>query len=151
MRRQIDEQKRRDWERRLARFRASGVTVARFCQRESVAVHAFYYWAKRVSSSSPLKLSRRRTGKADTNCAGGALRGGQSDGDQLMLGEARTLSSRACAPTGENVAMVHFDLHHGARLSVPADCLETIRCVVQCLEQSAAAQGTAFREVLLSH
>lgn len=54
-------------------------------------------------------------------------------------------------PTGETVAMVHFNFHQGACLSIPADCLETIRCVVQCVEQACDSPGAAFREVLLSH
>ena len=51
-----DAQKRRAWEVRFGRFRASGLTVARFCEQERVSTHTFYYWAKRVGSAS-VKLS----------------------------------------------------------------------------------------------
>jgi hypothetical protein len=47
-----DVQKRRAWEARLARYRASGLSVSRFCEREEVSVHTFYYWAKRLKTAS---------------------------------------------------------------------------------------------------
>ena len=47
-----DVEKRRAWEVRFERFQASGLSVARFCEQERVSVHTFYYWAKRVGSSS---------------------------------------------------------------------------------------------------
>ena len=57
-----DVQKRRAWEARFERFRASGVTVARFCAQERVSANTFYYWAKRIGSglsSVRTSLSRR--------------------------------------------------------------------------------------------
>ena len=57
-----DVEKRRAWEVRFGRFRASGLTIARFCEQEHVSMHTFYYWAKRVGSNS-VRPSRRRTGK----------------------------------------------------------------------------------------
>jgi len=42
MGRQSDPQKAAAWERRIARFGNSGLTVARFCDREGVAVAIFH-------------------------------------------------------------------------------------------------------------
>ena len=36
-----DAQKRRAWEVRFGRFRASGLTVARFCEQEGVSANTF--------------------------------------------------------------------------------------------------------------
>jgi len=47
-----DIQKRRIWEDRLQRFRASGLAVTTFCERERVPVHSFYYWSKRIETTS---------------------------------------------------------------------------------------------------
>ena len=52
MTRRLDVEKRREWEERFERFRASGLTVARFCASESVSEHTFYYWAKRIGRRS---------------------------------------------------------------------------------------------------
>jgi hypothetical protein len=150
MRRHIDEQKRDGWEQRLARYRASGLTIAGFCRRESVAVHTFYYWAKRLAALGPAKSLRRPVEKPEMDCAGGALRREPSSGKQSVLGHRRARPANATALGGSHVEMVHFNFQHGACLSIPANCLEAIRCVVQCVEQSVASQGTAFREVLLS-
>jgi transposase len=38
------------WLDRLARFLASGLTVAQFCAIEAVSVPAFYYWKRRLAA-----------------------------------------------------------------------------------------------------
>ena len=52
MTRQIDVEKRREWKERFERFRASGLTVARFCASESVSEHTFYDRAKRIAATA---------------------------------------------------------------------------------------------------
>lgn len=47
MARQADERKFLEWRGRLARHAKSGQTVARFCEREDVAVATFHYWRRR--------------------------------------------------------------------------------------------------------
>jgi hypothetical protein len=42
------ERVRGEWVRRLARFRATGLSVAGFCRREGVSVAAFYQWRKKL-------------------------------------------------------------------------------------------------------
>ena len=49
MGRQIDWEKRREWEDRLARRVSSGLTVAEFCEWEGVSVAAFYRWPLSIS------------------------------------------------------------------------------------------------------
>ena len=55
MARALDQGKRREWVKRLERFRASGTTVAHFCGHERVNVKTFYYWSKRVGSAAALE------------------------------------------------------------------------------------------------
>lgn len=44
---------RRDvWTQRLARYRASSLTVKEFCRRERVSVPCFYQWKKRLAEAS---------------------------------------------------------------------------------------------------
>lgn len=43
MARQADQRKFIEWRSRLARHEKSGLTVARFCEREDVAVATFHY------------------------------------------------------------------------------------------------------------
>lgn len=50
MSQRLDVQKQRQWEERFGRYRSGGMTVARFCAKERVSPHAFYYWARRVGS-----------------------------------------------------------------------------------------------------
>ena len=40
-----------EWRRRLARFRDSRETVARFCRKEGVSEPTFYAWRKRLGDS----------------------------------------------------------------------------------------------------
>ncbi|MEY3204171.1 MAG: hypothetical protein RLZZ21_502 [Planctomycetota bacterium] len=47
MARQEDHRKCAEWQQRLRRFEKSGLTVARFCARERVAVPTFWYWRRK--------------------------------------------------------------------------------------------------------
>ena len=40
-----------EWTERLARFQKSGLSVARFCQREEVSQPSFYQWKKKLLAS----------------------------------------------------------------------------------------------------
>ena len=48
MRRGADQGKLAAWRRRLARQKASGLTVAVFCRRERVSVSLWKYWQRQV-------------------------------------------------------------------------------------------------------
>ena len=118
-----DVQKRRAWEVRLERFRASGLTVARFCEQERVSANTFYYWAKRVGSTSA------RTSSSGSDKA--SRRGRQSVKHMPTAGGIA------------NAALVRFHWNAAVEVSVPADCLDAIRCLAECLP--AGAGGTLRR------
>jgi transposase len=52
------------WMDRLARFPASGLTVAQFCASEAVSQHSFYFWKRRLAAetqaTTPQDPSRER-------------------------------------------------------------------------------------------
>jgi len=72
MGRESDEGKPREWRERLARHRASGLSVARFCAGERVSVNTFYYWSKRVGSAAAASHGRA-AGKAASRVMRAAL------------------------------------------------------------------------------
>jgi hypothetical protein len=52
MGRQADPRKAAAWERRLARYGDSGLTVGRFCDREGVSIATFHYWQRKLRDAS---------------------------------------------------------------------------------------------------
>ena len=52
MGRQSNPRKAAAWERRIARFSDSGLTVARFCVREGVSIATFHYWQRKLRDAS---------------------------------------------------------------------------------------------------
>jgi hypothetical protein len=50
--RQADERKFLEWRGRLARHAKSGLTVARFCDREDIAVATFHYWRRKCGGEA---------------------------------------------------------------------------------------------------
>jgi hypothetical protein len=46
-------------------------------------------------------------------------------------------------------AMVRFRWQSGAEASVPADCLEAIRCLAECLANAGGPCPEAFQEVVV--
>lgn len=125
-----DVQKRRTWEVRFGRFRASGLTVARFCEQEGVSAHSFYYWAKRIESASV------RTSSSTSDSA--SRRGRQS------------VKHTPTAAGISNVALVRFHCSAAVEVSVPADCLDAIRCLAECLRHAEVEGSDAFQEVVVS-
>lgn len=120
-----DVQKRRAWEARLARYRAGGLSVSRFCEGEGVSAHSFYYWAKRLKTAADRTPSRG--GRASR--PGTPARHGTAD-----------------EPEG---AVVRFRCSGGAEVVVPAGSLGAIRCLAECLTQAGGQRGEAFQEVVV--
>ena len=57
MSRHSDPRKAAAWERRIARFSDSGLTVARFCVREGVSIATFHYWQRKLRDASATEES----------------------------------------------------------------------------------------------
>jgi hypothetical protein len=131
-----DVQKRRVWAERLERFRTSGLTVSRFCASQRVSVNTFYYWASRLrtdstTAGSPKPPPSRPRGKA------------------AELGHERARDIHAAAGTAQP-ALVRFQFNEAVEISVPAECLEAIRCLAQCAQQARVDSARTFHEVVVA-
>ena len=122
-----DAQKRRAWEARFARYRASGLSVARFCGQERVSENTFYYWAKRLRTASAMASLRA---------------------DRTIPPRHASVTTPAGSNTREPV--VCFRWKTGTEVRVPADCLEVIRCLAERLAEAGdGCRGEAFQEVVV--
>jgi hypothetical protein len=130
-----DVQKRQAWEVRFERFQTSGLTVARFCEQEGVSTHTFYYWARRVGSAA-VRMS--------SSTSGSALR-------QDRLQDRQSVKRTPTAAGIANAALVRFCCSAAVvEVSVPADCLDTIRCLAECLQHDRVERSDVFQEVVVS-
>jgi len=125
-----DVQKRREWAERLVRYRVSGLTVAGFCARERVSVKTFYYWARCIGTGSTAVSSSPRSDAAEFR--------------RQPAGHA-DMAARTAEP-----ALVRFHFNAAIEISVPADCLDAIRCLAQCVQQLRAERSGAFQEVVVA-
>ena len=116
----VDQEKRRAWVAKLERFRASGLTIAKFCEEEKVSVQTFHYWARRI------RVPQSTAARAEPHGA----------------------PAPACKNIGA-ASRVHFLFGGGVEVSIPADCLEAIRCLAQCVQQAMPAGPVSFHQVLL--
>jgi transposase-like protein len=121
-----DAQKRRAWKARFARYRSSGLSVAGFCKQEGVSTNTFYYWAKRLRTASAPASSRTDRAFPPRNAA------------EMPSPDSNTRG-----------AMVRFHGTTGVEVSVPADCLEAIRCLAECLAKAGDHRSEAFQEVVV--
>ncbi len=121
-----DVQKRRIWDARITGYRASGLSVKRFCAQEGVSTHTFYYWTKRLKAASGRRPPRG-------NPASGPVR------------------SSAPPTTDGKVpeAIVRFRWNTGVEVLVPANCLAAVRCLAECLGRAGGPHAEAFQEVVL--
>ena len=121
-----DIQKRRAWERRFARYRAGGLSVVRFCEQERVSTHTFYYWAKRLKAGSACVSRWPESASRPEGPSARSSSGGNAGG-----------------------AVVQFRGAAGVEVLVPADCLEAIRCLAECLAKAGSKRAEAFQEVVV--
>ncbi len=122
----LDTRKRAEWEARLARFAASELSVAQFCRNEKIGTHRFYYWDKRLGGRS---TARRRSSA------------GQRAGKPR--GVARVDSA-------ESPLMVHIRWGSKVQISIPANCVDAIRCVLEHATGQLDEPGGAFRQVVVT-
>ncbi len=119
-----DAQKRGAWQARFARYRASGLSVSRFCGQEGVSTNTFYYWAKRLrSASAPAHLKR-----------------------------SMPLQRASAPPAPDNNtrrSLVRFRWKTGMEVRVPAECLAVIRCLAECFATTDNLRSGAFQEVVV--
>ena len=128
-----DVQKRRVWAERLERFRASGLSVSRFCASQRVSVNTFYYWAKCLRADATLAVARTPS----------------SPRRKAARGHEPARHIHAAAGTAQP-ALVRFQFNEAVEISVPADCLEAIRCLAQCAQQARVESARAFQEVVVA-
>ena len=114
---------------RLARFRASGGTIAKFCQDEDVSVRMFQYWTRRIrvagsQHASPARMTPAKPELTDTT------------------------PTRA---TDNSRASIRVRLGSQAQFSIPADALDALRCVLCWLRDAKASGGQdAFQHVVVA-
>jgi hypothetical protein len=76
-----DSAKERYWRGVIRRFEASGLEIRRFCQREGLSEHRFYWWRRTLRRRSPSQARRPRgNGKR-----GGTQNGGNPQGKSSFL------------------------------------------------------------------
>ena len=128
MMRRLDGQKLHLWKERFKRFRSSGLTVGEFCSNERVSANTFYYWKKRVDGGpATVRVAQRE------------------QAFQRLVEPGRRASS--VAPSN---ALVQFRFH-AAEISVPANCLDVIRCLTLCAQHVPSESNHAFHEVRPRH
>jgi hypothetical protein len=132
MTRRLDVQKRQQWEQRFERHRASGLTVGRFCANERVSVNTFYYWAKRLGTPS----RRPQIVRAQKSRERAPQRVRQTAAPGLVA--------------AGNAAVVLFRLNAAVEVSVPADCLDVIRCLANCVQHAPAEHSNRFHELVVA-
>ena len=103
-----DQRKLELWALHVQQQVTSGLSVSKYCQREKLVVHHFYYWRRKLAGSDSQAAGVGIKKQAPAPAAGE----GQASGDVV-------------------VAMVQIQLGSRACVSVPAHMLETIRTVIQ--------------------
>jgi len=138
--------KREEWLRRLDRFESGDLSIAEFCRDEGVGTHTFHYWSKQLGRKSS-RNGRSRAGKR-----GSTPRLKQRVAVEPAANEA-TATKPEVVSTSESV--VHFTWDSRLSFSVPADCLDAIRCVLEYASHSRAGSQdappvvSAFRQVIV--
>jgi transposase-like protein len=57
------------WQKRLAQYKLSGLTVSTYCRRENLSPSQFYYWLRRVQKQTPVTPSPENSTDIELNRA----------------------------------------------------------------------------------
>lgn len=136
MGRRLHEGKKQLWERRLAEFRASGSTVARFCQHAEVSPKTFYYWRRRLNANTT-----RSQGPGSAK-----PRGHRAAAHAQTFVPALARGRSALGEQHAEHIVVRFGRH--TRASIPAHCLAALECVLSAAFESQARQVETLHAVL---
>ena len=125
------------WRQRLQRYRASGLTVPRFCQQENVTPASFYYWS-------------RRTREADSATAASSTKAPRKAGGAAVPAAVGTGTTHNPVASGP----IEVRLHDSLRVFIPSDCDEAMRLVLQlartmCESSAPIAKASPFQQVLV--
>lgn len=143
MGRQINWEKRRQWEDRLSRRESSGLTVAEFCEWEGVSVAAYYQWRKKFSDGAESRPASKQSASAVSR-NGGALRSpltGTSAFLPVQLTESKTINDSP-GPARTVAAFPHIEvqLPNGVCVLVPMSDAGTLRDVLLTASNLVSAQ-----------
>ena len=111
-----DQSKRSLWSQRLARFRKSGLSVARFCVQQNIPTHSFHYWAKQLAQHS----------------------------QQAQSLEVELSAEQLPTPMTEGLRSASVSIHcqQYLTLTVPAHCVDTIRAILhELLRNGTGSDG----------
>ena len=152
MTKRIDHEKHELWRKRLARYQASGLSIAQFCRNENLALHSFYYWDKRLRT----KTNRgRRSGPLAIQAAdrlGSKAKRFRSDRTEKNVPSDSVEQRSDSSPTEP---MIQFTWGSKLRFSIPATCTETLQSILQMASQETEAPPTGtsvasrFRQVIV--
>ena len=129
MKRQVDSNKVALWSDRFKRFRESGLSMTRFCGNENVSMSAFTYWAKRLDAIAQMTVR-----------------------DPIAIVDSRRIPSDTALRERavETKPSFSIRIHDSIQISVPVDCLEAIRCVMQSIQDlQVSAPTDRFHRVVV--
>lgn len=151
-----------DWRKRLDKFRSSGLTVTQFCRLEGVSTTTFYYWEKRVQQGPhQAAIEPVERVRSDGSRGSGQLRklmakqrGLPSNVEQAMK------TDHVHLPAGDQLMLseprVNFTFNSKLHVSVPANCVQALHCVLEwCAREGAehsthaAGPASSFQQVLV--
>jgi hypothetical protein len=104
-----------------------------------VSVNTFYYWSRRVGSVATSNAAQRAR---PTNSSAAIVAGVRALGEHGPQAELATSGARG----GE----VRFRFDAAVEVSVPAECLDAIRCLVECVGRRRVERDAAFREIVVA-
>ena len=124
----IDGQKREEWRTRLKQYEASGLTIAQFCRNEGMAPHTFYYWNRRLRRK-PNGVRRSRLARRARKQSRGRDAAAGRRASAVVAPVEKISTAAEGVPSDE--PMIHFTWDSKLCFSIPANCLDAIRCVLE--------------------
>ena len=134
MARKVNQVLREEWRKRIEEQQQSGLTVAKFCDREGVSQGTFYQWKR--------KLQGRRSPQSQQGPAR-RKKGARTNREGKPPATASNLPFvQLPLPAGASCPWIEVVLAEGTVVRLPQQNLAALQTVLQTLGGAALASGT---------
>jgi hypothetical protein len=124
MKRAINQQLRETWRQHVLQQAQSGLSVAEFCVQHQLAAASFYQWKRKLSAQPAADSKRLGNGKILANVTPATHATGAFLPVTIMANRVRA-------------AWIELTLPNGTLVRLPAENLDALQLVLQCIEQHA--------------
>ena len=133
------EAKRLEWLERIERQARSGLTVAKFCEQESIGPASFYQWKRKLTRDTP-DTPQDRDRRPEFGNGRPALRSQTAARDSTLAPQVPAFVQLPTIPQHSGSGLVELTAPNGMLIRVPAQNLAALELILSSIHGHASEE-----------